>query len=147
VIGNAFTALHWLFAVHEIFNLSYHSGCGAFWGFLDRLAEIQRPNGRYKRGDNDLIIALETTLKAKRGVSAALASLREIMDENNENQAPEAQDPCCSKSLPKPITSRSSNPKNAAKQCLTPATRKRPALPLTPISAVSEELEKLPRLQ
>uniref|UniRef100_A0AC34RR43 Uncharacterized protein n=1 Tax=Panagrolaimus sp. JU765 TaxID=591449 RepID=A0AC34RR43_9BILA len=144
VIGNAFTALHWLFAVHEIFNLKYQTGTAAFWGFLDRLAEIQRPNNRYKVSDNNLMVALEMILNRKKSVSDALASLCEIMDENDENEAPAAQDPCCSKSL---LTNQSSNAMNAGKQSLTPARRKRPGLPLTLISAVSEELEKLPRLQ
>uniref|UniRef100_A0AC34R9U8 Uncharacterized protein n=1 Tax=Panagrolaimus sp. JU765 TaxID=591449 RepID=A0AC34R9U8_9BILA len=65
----------------------------------------------------------------------------------DENQAPGAQDPCSSKPLPKPITNQSSNPKTSAKQCLTTTTRKRPAPPLTPISALNHRLQKLQGLQ
>lgn len=65
VPGNAFTALHWLYAAHEVFNLEYERNSGAFWRFMDRLAEIQRRRQKFTRADNNLMIWLHLKLKSK----------------------------------------------------------------------------------
>uniref|UniRef100_A0AC34RMN4 Uncharacterized protein n=1 Tax=Panagrolaimus sp. JU765 TaxID=591449 RepID=A0AC34RMN4_9BILA len=143
VPGNAFTALHWLYAAHEVFNLEYERNSGAFWRFMDRLAEIQRRRQKFTRADNNLMIWLHLKLKTKKMVSESLASLRDIMDENDENLQPEADIPCSSKSLRRSTTDSSLNAEKPAKQCSTPAMRRRPAPLLTPVTALNKELQKL----
>uniref|UniRef100_A0AC34PV67 Uncharacterized protein n=1 Tax=Panagrolaimus sp. JU765 TaxID=591449 RepID=A0AC34PV67_9BILA len=59
VCGGAFKALHWLYAVHQVFNVQYDKYSRQFYRFLERLAGVKSKNDTWTVTDNRIFSMLE----------------------------------------------------------------------------------------
>lgn len=60
-----FNAIHWLYAMHQIFNLKHDNASKEFWRFLERLGEVHRTGKKFTIKDNNLLNLLRAELRGK----------------------------------------------------------------------------------